>query len=163
MGVVLAAPALPAPTSSAILPAALALAERVEAAALKAQLGREICGGFVRRGEFAEAYKLAVTLPAFEHAAALIALAEKLPADQRDEAEKLLLDAQTERTLTADWHKSRVSRLLAAAHAKLGHFETAVEMARDVPDTEDRIHLGWIKEFPVFGTVNISSDGPDST
>jgi tetratricopeptide (TPR) repeat protein len=68
----------------------------------------------------------------------VLELAGRLPASSRAEAEQLLLAARTDQELTLDWHKSRVSRLLAVTQARLGLLESAAKTAREVPDTEDR-------------------------
>jgi len=127
-----------ATAAPAALTTAGAVTKQVPEAALREELQQELASVLARRGQLKEAEALASTLPPFRHAGVLLIIATQLPEARRAEADKILLDAQTDRALTKDWHKSRLARLLAATHAKLGHFDTAVEMARDVPDTEDR-------------------------
>jgi hypothetical protein len=104
----------------------------------KEALGEEVARGLIRQGRYPEALTLAERLPAFRHASVLLTLAEELPVAERAEAEKLLATAQHDLELTFDWHKSRVSRLLAVAQAKLGQSQAAAKAAREVPDAEDR-------------------------
>lgn len=127
-----------APAPLPALKAAIALQDAGAGSGPKAELQQEICFELLRRGEFADAQSRAATLPAYQHAAVLLELATRLPASQRAEAEKLLAIARSDRELTLDWHKSRVSRLLAVAQAKLGQLDTAAKSAREVPDAEDR-------------------------
>lgn len=126
----------PAPVLS--LRTAITLADTGADSGLKEELQQEICFELIRRGEFAAAQSRAPKLPAYRHAAVLLELSARLPANQRAEAEKLLATAQHDLELTLDWHKSRVSRVLAVAQAKLGQHQTAAKTARDVPDAEDR-------------------------
>lgn len=127
-----------ATAAPATLTTARTVATEVSDISLREELQQEIATTLARRGQREEAEALASTLPPFRHASVLLILATQLPEARRAEAEKILLDAQTDRALTKDWHKSRLARLLAATHARLGHFDTAVDMAREVPDTEDR-------------------------
>jgi tetratricopeptide (TPR) repeat protein len=120
------------------LKAAIALTDAGGASDVKDELQQEICFELIRRGEFANAQSRATSLPAYRHAAVLLELSARLPATQRAEAEKLLATAQHDLELTLDWHKSRVSRLLAVAQARLGQLDAAAKTARDVPDAEDR-------------------------
>lgn len=120
---------------------AIAQAEALVAGADPAEreeLGEALGLALVRQGRTGEAEKLAATLPPVRHAAVILALAERLPASESDRAGQLLLEAQTDRALIRDWHKSRIARLLAVAHARLGRLEAAEAMAREVPDAEDR-------------------------
>jgi len=128
--------AAPAPLPA--LKAAITLTDAGANSGVKDELQQEICFGLIRRGEFAEAQSRAAKLPAYQHAAVLLELATRLPASQQAEAEKLLANAQHDRELTVDWHKSRVSRWLAVAQAKRGQSQTAAKTAREVPDAEDR-------------------------
>lgn len=120
------------------LETAITLADSGADSPLETELKQEICSELVRRGEFADAQSRAAKLPAYRHAAVLLELATRLPESQRAEAEKLLAIARSDLELTLDWHKSRVSRWLAVAQAKLGQLEVAAKTAREVPDAEDR-------------------------
>lgn len=135
LGAVASALAVAAPTDALTSAQSLAAAETP---AQQAELGEAVALGLVRRGRYAEAEKLASTLPAYQHANVFLAVAEALPPTRRADAETLLLAVQTDRALTTDWHKSRIARGLAVAHARLGRLDVAEAMAREVPDTEDR-------------------------
>jgi len=120
---------------------AIAQAEALVAGADPAEreeLGEALGLALVRQGRTGEAEKLAATLPPVRHAAVILALAERLPTSESARAGQFLLEAQTDRALIRDWHKSRIARLLAVAHARLGRLEAAEAMAREVPDAEDR-------------------------
>jgi len=128
-------PALAAPSA---LTTESRLAGEIKAAALREELQQEVAVALARHGYLTQSGKLAATLPPFRHAVVLLLIAEQLPKNRSAEAEKMLLEAQTDRALTKDWHKNRLTRLLAGAYAKLGHFDIAVAMAAEVPDGEDR-------------------------
>ena len=110
----------------------------VQSAQDREALGEEVAHEWIRQGHYPEARALAERLPAFRHASVLLTLAAELPAAERPEVERLLAAARHDRELTVDWHKSRVSRLLAVAQAKLGQHQIAAKTAREVPDAEDR-------------------------
>jgi hypothetical protein len=120
------------------LKTAIALADSSKAPDRGEELQQEICFELIRRGDFAAAKARATPLPAFRHAAVVLELAGRLPTERRAEAEQLVVAAHTDQELTLDWHKSRVSRLLAVTQARLGLLESAAKTAREVPDTEDR-------------------------
>ena len=120
------------------LKTAIALADSSRASDRGEELQQEICFELIRRGDFAAAKARATPLPAFRHAAVVLELAGRLPTARRAEAEQLVVAAHTDQELTLDWHKSRVSRLLAVTQARLGLLESAAKTAREVPDTEDR-------------------------
>jgi tetratricopeptide (TPR) repeat protein len=120
------------------LKTAIALADSSRASDRREELQQEICFELIRRGDFAAAKARATPLPAFRHAAVVLELAGRLPTARRAEAEQLVVAAHTDQELTLDWHKSRVSRLLAVTQARLGLLESAAKTAREVPDTEDR-------------------------
>lgn len=120
------------------LTSAVGIAAVVQSAQEREALGEEVARGFIRQGRYSEALSLAERLPAYRHASVLLTVAEQLPAAERPEAERLLAAAQHDRELTIDWHKSRVSRLVAVAQAKLGQSQAAAKTAREVPDAEDR-------------------------
>jgi Flp pilus assembly protein TadD len=125
---------------SATLPAALALAQAAENSDVRAQLEADVALGMVLQVRLSEAEKIAQKLPPYQHATILLAVAEANAVKERAAAEKLLLLVQTDRALTTDWHKSRIARGLAVAYARLGRFDTAEALAREVPDTEDRAY-----------------------
>ena len=104
----------------------------------KDQLTADLARVSIRLGKSADAQGLADSLPPFLHASVLLELASALPAEQADRAQLLVGIAQRDKDLTLDWHKSRVSRLLAVTQAKLGRLESAAKTAREVPDAEDR-------------------------
>jgi tetratricopeptide (TPR) repeat protein len=104
----------------------------------KDQLTADLARVSIRLGKSADAQGLADSLPPFLHASVLLELASALPAEQADRAQLLVGIAQQDKDLTLDWHKSRVSRLLAVTQAKLGRLESAAKTAREVPDAEDR-------------------------
>jgi ATP/maltotriose-dependent transcriptional regulator MalT len=68
----------------------------------------------------------------------VLELALHLPDAARPQAEQFALDGQTLKTLTPDWRKARLARLLAQVQARLGNFEAATALAHTVPDTEER-------------------------
>jgi tetratricopeptide (TPR) repeat protein len=135
--------------------AARTIASAVSDEALRDELWHEAALVLTRLGGTAEALELGRTLSPFRQANVLLAVAARLPSAEKARAEQLLLDAQTDRVLTHDWHKARLSRLLAIAHAQLGHFETAEAMAREIPDIEDRAFAlaGVVAEFSRAGEI----------
>lgn len=102
------------------------------------ELRQEVATTLARRSATQAALGLASQLPAARRAMVMIEVALHLPGADRREAEQLILDAQTAKSLTNDWRKARLARMLARAHAHLGHFEAAEALAHTVPDTEDR-------------------------
>jgi hypothetical protein len=134
--IVLAASAVAAPADASST--ARALADSAPDPALRAELQQAVAEVYARRSDRETALALATVLPPAQRAPVLLTLAAHLPDPRGKEAEQLALDAQTARALTTDWHKARISRLLAVAYARLGKFEAAIALAHTVPDTEDK-------------------------
>ncbi len=130
------AAASPAPPPA--FKAAVTLADSGPAAGVNDELRQAICLELIRRGEFETAQTRAAALPGYGRAAVWLELAAALPAERRAEAEQLVAAAQHDGEVTVDWHRSRVSRSLAVARAKLGQFDAAAKAAGEVPDAEDR-------------------------
>jgi len=124
------------------LPTSYTVARRtaiqMKASPEKEQLTADVAQVAILLGKSADAQGLAESLPPFLHASVLLELASALPAEQADRAQLLVGMAERDQALTLDWHKSRVSRLLAVTQARLGLLESAAKTAREVPDTEDR-------------------------
>lgn len=127
-----------AESSSAPFSVARNTAAQLQASPERDQLTAEVARVAIRLGKSADAQGLADSLPPFLHASVLLELASALPVEQADRAQLLVGIAQRDQELTLDWHKSRVSRLLAVTQARLGLLESASKTAREVPDTEDR-------------------------
>ena len=125
------------PAASA-LDAAREVARTVGEAGLRDTLEQEVAVALAQQGATPAALELGRHLSPFQQASTLLAVAAQLPPASIAQAEQLLLDAQTDRVLVHDWYKTRLSRLLAVTHAKMGHFETAEALAREIPDIEDR-------------------------
>ena len=127
-----------AESSSAPFSVARKTVAQMQASPERDQLTAEVARVAIHLGKLADAQGLADSLPPFLHASVLLELASALPAEQADRAQLLVGIAQRDQALTLDWHKSRVSRLLAVTQARFGLVESAAKTAREVPDTEDR-------------------------
>jgi hypothetical protein len=117
---------------------AQALANAAADEASRDELRHEVAMATARQRRFAETRALAETLTPGRRAMVLLELAAHLPTSRRTEADQLLLDAQTAKSLTRDWRKARLARLLAVGYARLDHFEVAEALAHAVPDTEEK-------------------------
>lgn len=146
------------------LEAAVAIADSGPAAGANEELQQEICFELIRRGDFVAAKSRTAQLSAFRHAAVVLELASRLPAARRAEAEQLVMLAHADQQVTLDWHKSRVSRLLAVTQAKLGRLESAAKTAREVPDAEDRAFAlrDVVRELARRDEVALASDLADA-
>ncbi|MEO6245586.1 MAG: hypothetical protein ABIQ12_09125 [Opitutaceae bacterium] len=143
-----------APTISAVRDARK-LAEAATDEAIRDELRQDIATTLARRAAPDEALALAASLPPGRRAMVLLEIAAHLPAARRTEAAQLMLDAQTAKALTHDWHKARLARLLAIGQARLDQFEAAEALARAVPDTEEKAHAlhGVVAELCRAGLV----------
>ena len=102
------------------------------------ELLQEVATTLARRGPAQAALDLAAQLPTGRRAMVVLELALHLPDTARTQTEQLALDGQTLKSLTPDWRKARLARLLARVQARLGNFEAATALAHTVPDTEER-------------------------